>query len=230
MKMKFSKSKAFLLFVLLLIGHGCTAIPVDERVAVRSEVNQAANKTIQQLLELDPSLKTRLDASAGYFAGRVGSTKLPLLGGGYGLGVAFDKPDATRTYLNITRFDLGAGLGVGSYRVLVIFETREALENFVKSGWQSGIGVESRIGQRDQSAMMGLGAGFTAYAVADSGTALTATARLIRLSINTDLTDTGISDVSVPMTGFAAPEEQKEDAPRNWGRRLPFLAQKVIDE
>jgi len=230
MKIRHLRSNVFLLPPLLIAGHGCTAIPVDERADVRTEVNQVASETIEQLLALDPALKTGIDASAGYFAGRVGSTKLPLLGGGYGLGVVFDKTDASRTYLNVTRFDLGAGLGAGSYRVLVIFETREALENFVKNGWQSGIGAESRMGQRGKSAVVGLGTGFTAYAVADSGSALTATARLIRLSVNTDLTDTGVSEVSVPMTGFATPEEQKEDAPRNCGRRLPFLAQKVIDE
>jgi len=224
------KLKLVLLLPLLIIGHGCTAIPVDERAAVRTEVDQVASETIAQLLAIDPSLKTDIDASAGYFAGRVGTTKLPLLGGGYGLGLALDKSDASRTYLNITRFDLGAGLGAGSYRVLVIFETREALENFVKNGWQPGVGAESRMGQRGKSTVVGLGADFTAYAMADSGTALTATARLIRLSVNTDLTDTGVSDVSVPMTGFASSDEQTGDAPRNWGRRLPFLAQKVIDE
>ena len=224
------KLNGFLLLLLLFVGHGCTTIPVDERAEVRDEVDRAANETIKQLVALNPSIRDSIEASAGYFTGRVGTTKLPLLGGGYGLGVVFDRQAATRTYLNVTRFDLGAGLGVGGYRVLVLFENQQALESFLRNGWQSGVGAESRMGQRGTSALIGLGSGVTAYAVAESGTALTATARLIRLSINTDLTDTGISDVSIPLTGFEIPGEQKENAPRNWGRRLPFLAQKVIDE
>ena len=230
MKAKLLKSNAFLLLMMLIVAPGCTTIPVDERAAVRAEVDQVANEIIEYLVALDPSLEVEIDAAAGYVAGSIGATKLPLLGGGYGLSVAFDKSNASRTYLNVTRFDLGAGLGAGSYRVLVLFETREALNNFVRNGWQTGVGTDSRIGQLGKSAVVGFGTGFKAYAVAESGTALTATARLIRLSINTDLTNTGVSDVSIPSTGFQSPGEQRENAPRNWDRRLPFLAQKVIDE
>ena len=231
MKARITKLKAHaFLLPLLLILHGCTAIPVDERSAVRAEVDQVANETIEQLLALDPLLEAEFESSAGYFAARVGTTKLPLLGGGYGLGVAFDKLNATRTYLNVTRFDLGAGLGIGGYRVLVLFETRKALDDFVKNGWKSGVGAESRMGQRGKSTLVSSGSGFTAYAVGDSGAALTATARLIRLSVNADLTDTGVSEVSIPSAGLEFPGQQVEGAPRNWNRRLPFLAQKVIDE
>jgi hypothetical protein len=227
--LKLANFNRFLILLILLIGHGCAAIPVNERGAVRGEVDRVANETIDLLVASDPSLSNEIEASAGYFAGRVGATKLPLIGGGYGLGVAFDRADLSRTYLNITRFDLGAGLGAGGYRVLIVFETREALGNFVRNGWQAGVGTDSRIGQLGKSAVVGFGTGFTAYAIAESGTALTATARLIRLSVNIDLTDTGISEVSIPSTGFETPGEQSENAPRNWNRRLPFLAQKVID-
>jgi len=228
--MKPAKCNGLLLSMILVVAPGCTTIPVDERAAVRSEVDQVASEIIDYLVALDPSLEVEIGAAAGYFAGRVGATKLPLIGGGYGLGVAFDKADASRTYLNITRVDLGAGLGVGSYRVLVLFETPEALKNFVRNGWQTGVATDSRIGQLGTSAVVVFGTGLKAYAVADSGTALTVTARLIRLSINTDLTDTGIADVSIPSVGYQTPGEQSTSAPRNWDRRLPFLAQRVIDK
>jgi hypothetical protein len=103
------KLNGFLLLLLLFVGHGCTTIPVDERAGVRDEVDRAANESIEQLVALDPSIMDAIEASAGYFAGRVGTTKLPLLGGGYGLGVAFDRQAATRTYLNVTRLVTGAG-------------------------------------------------------------------------------------------------------------------------
>jgi hypothetical protein len=230
MKTKLAKLIGFVMMILAIVGPGCTMIPVDERAGVRADVSEMAKETIDQLSALDPSIESAIADSAGFFTGRVGATKLPLLGGGYGLGVAYDKVAATRTYLNITRFDLGAGLGAGTYRLLVIFDTREALEKFVRNGWQSMAGAESRLGQRGSSGLIGLGTGVSAYVMAESGTVLTATARLIRLSVNADLTNTGVADVTIPSTGLERPGEQIEDAPRRWDRRLPFLAQKVIDE
>lgn len=219
-----------LLFLVLVAGGGCTTIPVDQRADVRDRINHAAAETITQLADKDPAAKALIEESVGYFAGRVSATKLPFLGGGYGLGVLHDKSDATRSYFDITRFDLGAGLGVGQFRVLIVFETQEALDKFRAKGWQKGLAADSALGNRGSSALFASGDGFSAYALTKSGTALTATARLVRLSVNLDLTDTGLSEVSFPMTSFEESEKPAEDAPRVWNRKLPFLAQKVIDK
>ena len=46
--------------------------------------------------------------AVGYLVGSVSATKVPIVGGGYGLAVVHDQERGTRTYLDITRFDLGA--------------------------------------------------------------------------------------------------------------------------
>ena len=46
---------------------------------------------------------------------------------------------------------------------------------------------------------------------------------------NEDLTDTGVSKVSIPNTGFTETYDQGEVAPRKWEHKLPFFAQEVID-
>jgi hypothetical protein len=66
--------------------------------------------------------------------------------------------------------------------------------------------------------------------LAETGAALTASTRLVMLSVNEDLTDSGVSEVSIPKAGFNTFDHQGEDAPRILEHRLPFLAQKVIDE
>jgi hypothetical protein len=58
---------------------------------------------------------------------------------------------------------------------------------------------------------------------------VTASARLVSLSVNEDLTDTGVSSIGLPNTGFTVVDRQGDDAPRTWEHKLPFLAQKVID-
>jgi len=57
MKAKLVKFNAFLLLMMLIVAPGCTTIPVDERAAVRAEVDQVANETIEYLVGLDPSLR-----------------------------------------------------------------------------------------------------------------------------------------------------------------------------
>lgn len=214
--------------VLLLLG-ACTTIPVDQRDQIREEVNQTTEQTLEELVSDDPGIQASLDAATGYAVASVSATKIPLVGGGYGLAVLHDLEKDTRTYINVSRIDLGAGIGTGRFRVLVIFENREILERFRDGSWNSIIGAESALGTQGNSVVRE-GDGYTLHFASDKGLALAATARLIKTSINEDLTDTGVSEVSFPNTGFSSTGEQGQDAPRVWDHKLPFMAQQVIDK
>ena len=208
----------------------CTTIPVDQRDEIRDEVNQTAADTIARMVAADPGIQASLDEAVGYLAARISTTKLPVVGGGYGFGVLHDKENDSRTFLNVTRFDLGAGLGAGRYRALVIFDSRAALERFRDGSWTSALGAESAAGTHSSGRVTSRGDGYAVHVVSDSGAAIAITARMITTSINHDLTDTGVSEVSIPNIGFTSVEEQGEDAPRVWAHKLPFLAQRVIDK
>jgi hypothetical protein len=214
----------------LLALCACTTVPVDERATVRQEIDQAADEAIATLIDQDPSFQQSIDASVGYFVSSVSATKVPVVGGGYGIGVLYEKEAGSRTYMNITRFDLGAGLGAGKFRVLVLFENREVIEQFRGGTWKSGIGAESSAGTRNAGRYSTAGDGFSVHFSSEAGASLVASARLIRLSVNHDLSSSGLSDVSVPNIGFDAVDDQGEDASRVWDRALPFFAQKVVDE
>jgi len=212
-----------------LLG-ACTTIPVDQRAEIRDEVDQAASDTIARIVAEDPAAQDALDQSVGYLVGRMSATKVPIVGGGYGLAVVIDNESSARTYLDITRFDLGAGLGAGRFSALIIFETRDAMNRFVGGTWQPAIGADSAAGQHGGSVVTSSGDGYSLRVISDSGAVLTATARVITTSVNHDLTDTGVSEVSVPNIGFTSVDEQGEAAPRVWDHKLPFLAQNVIDK
>jgi len=207
----------------------CATIPVDEREPLRQEINAVGDETIAALVDKNPALQASIDASAGYFVGRISGAKVPVVGGGSGLGVLYDKENQARTYMNVTRSDVGVGLGAGRYRVLVLLQNREILEQFRSGVWKSTVGAETAAGTAGSAAVVA-GEGLKVYAIGEAGAAATTTARLIRLSVNTDLTDVGVAAVSIPNKGFVGPDRQGEDAPRKWNRALPFLAQKVIDQ
>ena len=114
---KFMALSKVILVVALLIGlSACTTIPPDERADIRAEIDKAAAETIARVVAEDPSTQTALDTAVGYLVGRVSATKVPIIGGGYGLAVVYDDEEDTRTYLNISRADVGAGLGAEQYR------------------------------------------------------------------------------------------------------------------
>jgi hypothetical protein len=228
---RFSSLSKVILVVVLLVGlNGCTTIPPDQRADIRAEIDQVAAETIAGIVAEDPSIQKALDAAVGYLVGRVSATKVPIIGGGYGLAVVQDNEESTRTYLNISRVDLGAGLGAGQYRALIIFDTREAMEKFRDGTTETTIGADSQVGSRGTSFTTLRGDGYSVRLVSESGAALTATARLVKTSINRDLTDTGVSEISIPNIGLSNSDDQGAEAPRQWDRKMPFLAQKVINK
>ena len=215
--------------LMLALLQGCTTIPVDERNQIRDEVNQVAETTIEQMIADDPAIQKLLDKAVGYAVASVSATKVPVVGGGYGLALLHDTENETRTYINVSRFDLGAGVGAAKFRVLVIFDNRELMEKFRDGAWHSALGTDSAVGSQTYSKVGIRGEGYSVFYASDTGASLAATARLIKTSVNEDLTDTGVSEVSLPNTGFTSTDEQGEFAPRTWEHKLPFLAQKVID-
>jgi len=217
------------IIVVLTSIAACRTIPVEKREPMRAEINSRGNEIIERLVVEQPDLQKKIDASAGYFTGRLSALKAPVVGGSTGIGVLYDQEQAMRTYLNVKRYDLGLGLGTGTYRVLAVFDNREALEKFRLGTWTGSIGAETARAEKISAAATLADEGMSLYLLPESGAAFVATARLVSLSVNEDLTDSGVSDVNIPNIGFDKAERQGDDAPRKWNRALPFLAQNVID-
>ena len=218
-----------LVFTLALLS-ACTTIPVDERAEIRKGIDRDAAETLVRMLENNPEFKKQLKASKGCFVSRASATKVPIVGGGYGLGVLYDRETGSSTYMNITRADVGAGLGAGRFRVVVLFEDPETLEEFRGGVWKSGVGTETSAGKLSAGGQSVSGDGYSVHFLSDSGATLTLSARLVRLSVNEDLTGSAVSEVGIPNIGYDSVDDHGDSAPRIWNRKLPFLAQAVIDE
>jgi hypothetical protein len=93
---------------------------------VRSEIVALSRETRVRFVDEVSGLETDLGEAAGYFMAWVSGGKAPVVGGAYGMGVLVDNADGSRTFMNATRFDLGAGPRLGTYRMLLILESREA--------------------------------------------------------------------------------------------------------
>ena len=214
----------------LILLSGCATIPVEQQDSVRAQINRDAESAIARMTATDPELAKKIDAAEGYFVSLVSATKVPLLGIGSGLGVLFDGQDDSLTYMNISRTDIGLGLGSGAFQVLILFETRDRLEEFRGGLKKVAVGTEFTEGNKITNITSASREGYSVHVLTDSGAGVVASTRLVSFSINNDLTDSGVSDIGIPNTQLDGSNYDYNGAPRIWNYRLPFLAQRVIDE
>ena len=223
-----TKQSVILIAITFGLLAGCTSIPVEERASRRAEIDSKAEETIAMLSEKNDDFSAALEGAAGYFAGAASATTVAVIGGAYGIGVLVDMSTGQRTYLNINRVDLGAGLGVQKYRGVMIASDRETLEDWRDGGYFNNVVTDAVAGEAGSRGSLRQGS-LKSYTISDSGATLAATARLTKLSVNEDLTDTGLSEISIPNIGMGIEGGLEPAEHRTWEHKLPFLAQKVID-
>jgi len=215
--------------VLVSLAAGCGSIPVNQRDAARDQIVKSGDDITALFVREIPGLQQELAAAAGYFTARISGGKV-VVGSASGIGVLVDNATRSRTYMDASRVDVGVALGGGTDAILVILETREALEQFRKGIRKFGFGAKASVGDAGAKMHSFSEQGYKFLSISETGAAITATAGMLSFSVNDDLTDVGVSEVSVPNTGFRTADKQDEHAPRVWNHALPFLAQEVIDK
>jgi hypothetical protein len=145
-------------------------------------------ETLAELVERYPDAEAEIDSAVGYavFSNKV--AKIPMVGAGEGIGFVFDRTSGDRTFLKVGRLDLGGGLGVREYRLVVLFFDEKKLMELASGKLELGAGVEA--GAKDKD--VGTGAGGIAgsrkkthvlYQLSDKGVTATVTIRLIRYTV-----------------------------------------------
>lgn len=173
---------------LLLVGSCSSTYRSMTAEEKRAYVDELEQTTLAELVEKQPEVQADLDGSVGYavVANRV--AKVPIVGAGDGLGVVFDRETGDRTYLKVGRLDIGGGLGVREYRLVVIFFDAATLRKLATGTLEVGAGVEAGAGESDVGAGSGGAAGSrndkrVVYQLSDSGVSATVTVRAIRYSV-----------------------------------------------
>ncbi len=145
-------------------------------------------ETLAELVEQNPDAQADLDQAVGYAVFSNRAAKVPVFGAGEGIGVVFDGDTGERTYLKVGRLDVGGGLGVREYRLVVVFFEKEPLQKLASGKLELGAGVEA--GAKDKDIGTGAG-GITGsrnekrviYQLSDEGVSATLTVRAIRYSV-----------------------------------------------
>ena len=175
---------------MLFVISSCSNMSVSEKETKRNALDEMAATAIAGLVEQDAALQQKIDDSLGYAVANMKVTKVPVVGAGGGEGVFVNKKTDKRIYFTVSRFDIGGGWGARSYKILLLFETQEMMERLHNGTWEFQAGVEASAGTAAAEGSSGaLIEGYTVHVLSDGGASATATARVIRIKVNNELTD-----------------------------------------
>jgi lipid-binding SYLF domain-containing protein len=130
-----------MVMVATLIGlSACSTAPpsASDLEQKRQEVRDMANTTLSQLYANQPAAKDAVMNAAGYAVFSDFGFKFLYAGGARGKGLAVNNATMKQIFMEMAELQPGLGFGVSQFRVVFLFDTPEALSQFVNSGWEFG--------------------------------------------------------------------------------------------
>ena len=173
---------------ILAAATGCATTSPEEGGPTAAELDEMGEKAVATLLESKPEVQETLDKSVGHVVVNMTVTKIPWFGAGVGYGVVVDKRTDTRSYIRVSRFEVGGGYGAQKYKVVIVFSDEKLLERAAKGTWHYEAGAEVAAGST--SAEVGAGSsgadgvptksgkGYKAFKLAEGGAVATVTVRV----------------------------------------------------
>jgi len=106
----------------------------EDQAAIRAAVKE----TLADLYRVQPSAKRAVAGAGGYAVFKNFGTKIFVVGGGGGKGLAKSNKSKKETFMKMVELQTGFGLGVKKFSVIFVFETEQLLNGFVNQGWEFG--------------------------------------------------------------------------------------------
>jgi lipid-binding SYLF domain-containing protein len=183
-----SSSVCVLAFLLVL-----AAVPAwgASKADKQKEVQKVSRETLAKLYKAQPSAKKAVEGAAGYAVFSNFGMKIFVAGGGSGSGMAVDNKTKKATYMKMVEVQAGLGMGVKKFRVVFVFDTQKALNDFVNSGWEFGGQTTAAAKAGDQGAALtgavSVAPGVWMYQLTDTGLAAEITGKGTKYYKDSDL-------------------------------------------
>jgi lipid-binding SYLF domain-containing protein len=170
-------------------------VPTLARAATReqqqAEIRLMAQQTLERLYKVQPKAKAAIAKSAGHAVFSNFGMKILFAGGGTGSGVAVKTATGKETFMKMVEVQAGLGFGVKKFRLVWIFETAAAFDNFINSGWELGAQTTAAAQLDGQGAWaagaLSVSPGIWLYQLSDDGLALELTAKGTKYYRDADL-------------------------------------------
>lgn len=127
---------SFILIATLLISCARAKGPTPE--SKRDYTHDMEEATLIELFTKKPETVELVESAEGYAVFSNINTQLLWFGSGHGFGVVHDNKTHEKTYMNMAEAGVGVGFSLKDFREVIIFNSREKMENFIESGWNVG--------------------------------------------------------------------------------------------
>lgn len=150
--------------------------PQEQRLAIQKTTGETLNK----LYDLHPHTRSEIKNASGYavFANASVNVILASFGGGYGM--VKSNTTGEITYMKMTEIGVGLGAGVKDFRIIMVFDSKGTMDQFIDHGWVFGAQADAAAKASDQGAAIGGEVtvnGIKVYQFTESGLALQATVK-----------------------------------------------------
>lgn len=159
----------------------CTATTSQNGGPTYAELDTMSESAIATLLATNPTAEKILEESVGYAVLNMTVTKIPVIGTGVGYGVVFDKLSDTHSYIRVSRFEVGSGMGANKYKVIIVFSDHSLVQKIAKTSWLYDVGAQASAGDKSAEGNADTSAkGYQAFRLTDSGALASLTVRVAR--------------------------------------------------
>jgi len=183
--------KSIVGMMLLAIISAPTSVAAATPEEERADIRKTADATLARLYKAQPSAKQTVAKAAGYAVFNNFGMKILVAGGGSGHGIAVDNKTRKPVYMKMVEIQAGLGFGVKKFSLVWVFDTKEAFDQFVNSGWELGGqgSMAAKAGDKGgaMQGAMSVAPGVWLYQLTDAGLALELTAKGTKYYKDTDL-------------------------------------------
>lgn len=148
----FSRSVFTMGLVLFLSACSMTGDKGSSPSEKRAAVLNMKSEVLAQLYKKKPSVKQQVNSAPGYAVFSNANINLIFMAAGGGYGVVTDNGSNKDTFMNMAEGGVGFGFGVKDYRIVMVFHTQAAMDEFVNTGWTFGGNVDASAKAADKGA------------------------------------------------------------------------------
>jgi lipid-binding SYLF domain-containing protein len=173
-----ARFRIFMVSLIVVLGFGlqaCSMAPMSQYQVEdqRADIRAMVNETLAQLYQQYPDSRWRIERAAGYAVFSNFGFKVLFMGSATGEGLAVSHATRRETFMRMVELQPGYGFGAQQFRLVFVFETPQAFDQFVQSGWEFGANAMASAQTRTQQMGNQLGAtvspGMLMYQLSDQG-------------------------------------------------------------
>lgn len=162
----------FILAIAVMTLNSCLSPSGSTLEQKRDAIERMHNETLAQLYRQRATAEGVIDKAAGY-AVFSNVNAYFFLGGGAGYGVAVNQTNGQRTYMKMAQAGVGLGVGLQDIRVVFVFHSARAFNDFVNNGWEFSGQADAVAKAREKGGALtgeiSIDAETTVYTMSESG-------------------------------------------------------------